>query len=55
MTQQIDGHVRPLTDLVPDPQNRRTHTAKNLAMVVDALQQVGAARSIVIDERKTGA
>jgi ParB-like chromosome segregation protein Spo0J len=37
-------------DLVPDAQNRRRHTAKNIAMVVEALHQVGAARSIVIDE-----
>jgi DNA modification methylase len=36
--------------LVPDPQNRRKHNPRNLGMVVDALQQVGAARSIVIDE-----
>lgn len=37
-------------ELQPDPENRRTHNARNLALVVDALQQVGAARSIVIDE-----
>jgi DNA modification methylase len=40
-------HVK---DLVPDPENRRTHNPRNLGMVVDALHQVGAARSIVIDE-----
>ena len=40
-------HIR---DLVPDPQNRRTHTPRNLGMIVDALHHVGAARSIVIDE-----
>ena len=45
------GGVTELGDLVPDPENRRRHTARNVGMVVDALQQVGAARSIVIDER----
>jgi hypothetical protein len=39
-----------LKDLIPDSQNRRTHNARNLGMVVDALKSVGAARSIVIDE-----
>lgn len=43
---------RPLSlgDLVADPANRRTHNARNLAMIGSALEQVGAARSIVIDE-----
>ena len=40
-----------LRDLKPDPQNARKHTPRNVAMVVDALQEVGAARSIVIDEK----
>jgi ParB-like chromosome segregation protein Spo0J len=39
-----------LRDLKPDPQNARKHAPRNVAMVVDALQEVGAARSIVIDE-----
>src|SRR5687767_1127910 len=39
-----------IKDLVPDPANRRAHNPRNIGMVVDALQQVGAARSIVIDE-----
>ena len=42
--------VTHLHDLVPDPQNRRRHTTRNLGMVSDALRDVGAARSIVIDE-----
>src|SRR5687768_9857621 len=41
------GHIK---DLIPDPANRRKHNPRNLGMVVDALHQVGAARSIVIDE-----
>jgi DNA modification methylase len=39
-----------IKDLVHDPQNRRAHNPRNIGMVVDALHQVGAARSIVIDE-----
>jgi DNA modification methylase len=39
-----------IKDLVADPENRRKHNPRNLGMVVDALHQVGAARSIVIDE-----
>ena len=39
-----------ITDLVPDPKNRRAHNAVNLGLVADALRDVGAARSIVIDE-----
>jgi DNA modification methylase len=39
-----------IKDLVPDKENRRAHNPRNIGMVVDALQQVGAARSIVIDE-----
>lgn len=39
-----------LADLKPDSRNRRKHTPRNLAMLGDALRDVGAARSIVIDE-----
>jgi len=39
-----------ISELIPDPANRRRHNPRNLAMVVDALKDVGAARSIVIDE-----
>jgi hypothetical protein len=45
--------AKPLThikDLVPDPKNRRKHTPRNVGMIVDALNKVGAGRSIVIDE-----
>jgi ParB/Sulfiredoxin domain len=40
----------PIEDLKPDPENRRTHPDRNIEMVSGSLQQVGAARSIVIDE-----
>ena len=39
-----------LADLIPDAQNARLHTAKNIGMIADSLRAVGAARSIVIDE-----
>jgi ParB family chromosome partitioning protein len=41
------NHIK---DLRPDPANRRSHNPRNVGMIVDALHQVGAARSIVIDE-----
>lgn len=37
-------------DLVPDPRNARKHNPRNIGMLEDALHEVGAARSIVIDE-----
>ena len=40
-----------LAGLTPDPHNRRTHSARNIAMIAASLKDVGAARSIVIDER----
>ena len=39
-----------IADLKPDPKNRRKHNSRNIDMIRDALGQVGAARSIVIDE-----
>src|SRR5678816_4482021 len=39
-----------ITDLKPDPDNARYHTARNLDMIAQSLQYIGAARSIVIDE-----
>lgn len=42
-----------LADLKPDPTNRRTHSARNVEMIRAALQRVGAARSIVVDEHDT--
>lgn len=43
-------NVSHIKDLQHDPKNRRKHNPRNIGMLVDALQQVGAARSIVIDE-----
>ena len=39
-----------IAQLKPDPRNARKHNPRNIGMIVNALQQVGAARSIVIDE-----
>ena len=39
-----------IKDLRHDPQNARKHTPRNVGTIVSALQEVGAARSIVIDE-----
>jgi hypothetical protein len=39
-----------LAALTADPQNRRAHGERNLALIATALKEVGAARSIVIDE-----
>lgn len=39
-----------LAALVQDAANRRSHNERNLTMIRDALRDVGAARSIVIDE-----
>jgi hypothetical protein len=39
-----------LKDLIPDPHNARQHNPRNVGMIEDALHEVGAARSIVIDE-----
>jgi hypothetical protein len=39
-----------LKDLKPDPRNARKHTPRNTGMIEKALGEVGAARSIVVDE-----
>jgi DNA modification methylase len=41
---------RPIASLTADPANRRSHPARNVAMMRASLEEVGAARSIVIDE-----
>ncbi len=43
--------IRSIADLTPDPSNRRKHNPRNIGMLVESLQRVGAARSIVIDEQ----
>ena len=44
------SHIK---DLVPDPENARNHTPRNIGMIEDSIQAVGLARSIVIDEDGT--
>jgi ParB-like chromosome segregation protein Spo0J len=43
MTDSLDA-------LKPDPRNARQHSRENLDLITGSLQEVGAARSIVIDE-----
>lgn len=45
--------MKTLADLRPDPRNARRHTPRNVGMIEQALREVGAARSIVIDETGT--
>jgi len=47
------GEELTLGDLTPDPRNARRHTSRNVGLIERALQEVGAARSIVIDEEGT--
>src|SRR5687767_5950346 len=42
-----------LAALTPDPRNARRHGDRNLALIEAALREVGAARSIVVDEAGT--
>ena len=44
------SEITTLGDLIPDPRNARSHTPRNVGMIESALSEVGAARSIVIDE-----
>jgi ParB-like chromosome segregation protein Spo0J len=39
-----------LDTLQPDPRNARNHSRENLDLITGSLREVGAARSIVIDE-----
>src|SRR5512146_1681611 len=45
--------IKHIGDLRPDPRNARKHNPRNIGMIEDALHEVGAARSIVIDEDGT--
>lgn len=46
----MGSEVKHLRDLHQDPRNVRLHNPRNVGMIVDALREVGAARSGVIDE-----
>jgi DNA modification methylase len=39
-----------IASLKPDPRNARSHSERNLELIALSLQEVGAARSIVVDE-----
>ena len=49
-TNQVTKEIQTLADLTPDPRNARKHNPRNVGLVERALNEVGAARSIVIDE-----
>ena len=42
--------IQTIEDLTPDPRNARRHTPRNIGVIERSLNEVGAARSIVIDE-----
>jgi len=44
------GTAGRVSDLVPDPENRRKHNPRNIDMIAASMKAVGTARSIVIDE-----
>jgi DNA modification methylase len=44
------AQIKTIADLTPDPQNARRHNPRNVGMLERSLNEVGAARSIVIDE-----
>jgi len=50
---KMKSELTHIKDLKPDLKNARRHGPRNIGMLVDALHQVGAARSIVIDEDNT--
>lgn len=47
---RVAREIASLADLTSDPHNARKHTPRNVGVIEDALREVGAARSIVIDE-----
>ncbi|MGH2535113.1 MAG: DNA modification methylase [Thermomicrobiales bacterium] len=50
---EANGATTELATLLLDPRNARTHSERNLALIEQALREVGAARSIVVDEAGT--
>jgi hypothetical protein len=47
---RVSASPKRLAELTADPQNARKHGERNVGTIVSAIQEVGAARSIVIDE-----
>jgi ParB-like chromosome segregation protein Spo0J len=50
MAKPADTTPKHIADLKPDPRNARKHNPRNIGLIADSLQEVGAARSVVIDE-----
>jgi hypothetical protein len=49
-TMPSDDDPNDLASLTPDPRNARTHSERNVDLIAQSLQELGAARSIVVDE-----
>lgn len=49
MTKRASATVVPLSDLVPDPANVRTHDERSKSAVAASVRELGAGRSIVVD------
>ena len=47
----VETETLHIKDLLPDQNNARLHNPRNVGMIVKSLQEVGAARSGVIDEQ----
>jgi len=50
MVKKMQSLIDHIGQLKPDPRNARKHNPRNIGMIEAALHEVGAARSIVIDE-----
>ena len=46
----ISEQIEDVASLIPDPRNARTHSTRNLELITLSLHEVGAARSILVDE-----
>lgn len=44
------GDIKHIGELITDNENARAHNPRNVGLITSSLQEVGAARSIVIDE-----
>ena len=50
MSESRNVDITHIGQLTPDGANARRHNERNIGLIADALQEVGAARSIVVDE-----
>ena len=50
LTARLEIAYRPVNDLKPDPQNARTHSAKQVAQIAVSIREFGFANPILLDE-----